>query len=133
MISRVSDLKYKIIQSYKKNIDAICFQIKDRNFYGFKNYFEKYKIDPDSKDTYGNSLLILAVQSNCFQIVNYLLNAGASVNMTNQNKNTPLHFALTFRNFEIADMLIRQGADENIQNKYGITPWMCLDNRLSIL
>ena len=30
-------------------------------------------------------------------------------------------------------MLIRQGADENIQNKYGITPWMCLDNRLSIM
>jgi hypothetical protein len=133
MISRVSDLKYKIIQSLNKNIDTLFFHIKDRNFPGFKSSFEKCKINPDSKDKDGNSLLICAVQSNCFQIVNYLLNAGASVNITNNNKNTPLHFALTFRNFEIADMLIRQGADENIQNKYGITPWMCLDNRLSIM
>jgi hypothetical protein len=133
MISRVTDLKYKIVQSLTKKLDTLFFYIKDRNFPSFKNTFDKYKIDPDSKDQFGDSLLILAVKSNCFQIANYLINAGASVNLTNKNSNSPLHFALTFRNFEIADMLIKSGADENIQNKFGITPWMCLDNRLSIM
>ena len=126
MISRVTDLKYKIVQSLTKKLDTLFFYIKDRNFPSFK-------IDPDSKDQFGDSLLILAVKSNCFQIANYLINAGASVNLTNKNSNSPLHFALTFRNFEIADMLIKSGADENIQNKFGVTPWMCLDNRLSIM
>ena len=133
MISRVTDLKYKIVQSLTKKLDTLFFYIKDRNFPSFKNTFDKYKIDPDSKDQNGDSLLILAVKSNCFQIANYLINAGASVNLTNKNSNSPLHFALTFRNFEIADMLIKSGADENIQNKFGVTPWMCLDNRLSIM
>ena len=133
MLSRVDDLKHKIIQSLNKTNDSIFFYIKDRNFPGFKNFFEKFKINPDLTDKNGNSLLILAVKSNCFQIVNYLINKGSSVNFQNKNNNTPLHFALTLRNFEIADMLIKQGADEQIPNKLGILPWQCLDNGLSIM
>ena len=133
MLSRVDDLKHQIIQSLNKTNDSIFFYIKDRNFPDFKNFFEKFKINPDLTDKNGNSLLILAVKSNCFQIVNYLINKGSSVNFQNKNNNTPLHFALTLRNFEIADMLIKQGADEQIPNKLGILPWQCLDNGLSIM
>ena len=56
MISRVTDLKYKIVQSLTKKLDTLFFYIKDRNFPSFKNTFDKYKIDPDSKDQYGDSL-----------------------------------------------------------------------------
>jgi ankyrin repeat protein len=61
-----------------------------------------------------------------------LLNVGATVNTENNNNNTPLHFALSFHNYEIADMLIQRGADEKVLNRYGLTPWQCLDNGTSI-
>ena len=133
MISKANELKYQIFQSLKTHIDEIIFYIKDRNYPGFIQTFEKYKISPDSKDINGDSLLSIAVQSNSFQIVNYLLNAGATPNTKNKNNNTPLHFALTFHNYEIADMLIQRGADEKAINKLGITPWQCVDNGNSII
>ena len=133
MISKANELKHQIIKSLNSYRDEIIFYIKDRNYPGFISTFEKYKVDPDIRDSEGNSLLSLAVQSNSFQIVNYLLNAGATPNIGNNNNNTPLHFALTFHNYEIADMLIQRGADEKATNKMGITPWQCLNSGLSII
>ena len=127
-----NDLNNKMIKSIN-NMDLLFFHIKNKNFYGFKKVFEKNKINPDLCDYNGNSLLILSIKNNCFQIANYLLNIGASINLPNRNNNTPLHFAFSLRNFEIADMLIRQGANETIKNKFGILPWDCLDNKLSII
>ena len=75
----------------------------------------------------------MAVQSNSFLIVNYLLNIGADVNSQNLNYNSPLHYALSFHNFDIADMLINRGADEGLKNIIGMTPWQCLDSGLSII
>ena len=132
MISRVTDLKMKMIENLESS-ETLFFHIKDRNYPLFKSIFEKFKMNPDLTDNDGNSLLSLAVQSNSFQIVNYLINAGASVNTQNKSNNTPLHFALSFHNFEIADMLIKSGANEKIQNKSGMTPWECLDVGVSII
>ena len=132
MISRVTDLKMKMIENLEIT-ETLFFHIKDRNYPIFKSIFEKYTINPDTFDKEGNSLLSLAVQSNSFLIVNYLINCGASVNTQNKNNNTPLHFALSFRNFEIADMLIKSGADEKVKNKSGMTPWQCLDTGISII
>ena len=132
MISRVTDLKMKMIENLEIT-ETLFFHIKDRNYPIFKSVFEKYKINPDTFDKDGNSLLSLAVQSNTFLIVNYLINHGASVNTQNKNNNTPLHFALSFHNFEIADMLIKSGADEKVKNKSGMTPWQCLDTGISII
>ena len=133
MILEVNELKQKILESLNNQYDKIIFYVKDKNYSRFKDIYEKYKIDPEIKDKDGNSLLNLAVQSNCFQIVNYLLNVGANPNCNNRNNNTPLHFALTFHNFEIADMLIKRGADEKAINAMGFSPWQCLDNAISII
>ena len=132
MIYRVNQLKSEKINSLE-NIEKCFFYVKDRNFQGFKMIFESEKLHPDICDENGNSLLCLAVQGNCFQIVDYLLNLGANPNIKNYNYNTPLHYALTFHNFEIADMLIQRGADEKAQNKRGETPWQCLDSGNSII
>ena len=132
MIYRVNQLKSEKINSLE-NIEKCFFYVKDRNFQGFKMIFESEKLHPDICDENGNSLLCLAVQANCFQIVDYLLNLGANPNIKNYNYNTPLHYALTFHNFEIADMLIQRGADEKAQNKRGETPWQCLDSGNSII
>jgi hypothetical protein len=132
MIYRVNQLKSEKINSLE-NIEKCFFYVKDRNFQGFKMIFESEKLHPDICDENGNSLLCLAVQGNCFQIVDYLLNIGANPNIKNYNYNTPLHYALTFHNFEIADMLIQRGADEKALNKRGETPWQCLDSGNSII
>ena len=132
MIYRVNQLKSEKINSLE-NIEKCFFYVKDRNFQGFKMVFESEKLHPDICDENGNSLLCLAVQGNCFQIVDYLLNLGANPNLKNYNYNTPLHYALTFHNFEIADMLIQRGADEKALNKRGETPWQCLDSGNSII
>ena len=132
MISKVSYLKMKMLQNLELS-ETLFFHIKDRNYPLFKSIFEKYKMNPDLTDNDGNSLLSLAVQSNSFQIVNYLLNVGATPNTKNNKYNTPLHYALTFHNYEMADMLIRRGADEKVVNKMGTTPWQCLDMGVSIV
>ncbi len=129
----ILDLKKQIFQNLKNHLEEVIFYIKDRNYPNFVQTFEKYKINPDSKDINDDCLLILAVKSNSFQIVNYLLNVGANPNCNNRNNNTPLHFALTFHNFEIADMLIKRGADEKAINAMGFSPWQCLDNAISII
>ncbi len=133
MITKANHLKYKLLQSLKSHVDEIIFYIKDRNYPGFVQTFEKYKVSPDTKNYEGESLLSLAVQSNSFQIVNYLLNVGATPNTKNKLYNTPLHYALSFHNFEIADMLIQRGADENVRNIRGFSPWQCLDSTISIV
>ena len=84
MINRVTDLKMKMIKNLELS-ETVFFHIKDRNYPLFKSIFEKYKINPDLTDKDGNSLLSLAVQSNSFQIVNYLINSGASVNSQNKS------------------------------------------------
>ena len=132
MVFKVNEYKNCIINSLKAAEKAI-FYIKDRNFPFFKKIFEEKNLNPDIRDDNGNPLLILAVQSNSFQTVNYLLNKGANPNVQNYNLNTPLHYALTFHNFEIADMLIQTGANEKIKNKMGNTPWECLNSGASIV
>ncbi len=133
MILEVNELKHKIIESLSSQYDKIIFYVKDKNFPKFKDIYEKYKINPEIKDQDGNTLLNLAVQSNSFQIVNFLLNVGANPNTQNNKYNTPLHYALTFHNYEMADMLIRRGADEKVVNNMGTTPWQCLDMGISIV
>ena len=132
MVYKVNEYKNYIISSLKA-VERAIFYIKDRNFPFFKKIFEEKNLSPDIRDDNGNPLLILAVQSNSFQTVNYLLNKGANPNIQNLNLNTPLHYALTFHNFEIADMLIQTGANEKIKNKMGNTPWECLNSGASIV
>ena len=132
MVYKVNEYKNYIISSLKA-VERAIFYVKDRNFPFFKKIFEEKNLSPDIRDDNGNPLLILAVQSNSFQTVNYLLNKGANPNIQNLNLNTPLHYALTFHNFEIADMLIQTGANEKIKNKMGNTPWECLNSGASIV
>ena len=50
-------------------------------------------INPDSKDKYGNTLLIISAQNNNKRILKICLRYGAQINMQNLMGNTALHFA----------------------------------------
>lgn len=82
-INKAIEVKHTMLHALHSHYDTILFHIKDHNFIKFKEVFEHYKIDKETKDNYGNSMLNLAVQSNSIQIANYLLDEGADPNSKN--------------------------------------------------
>jgi ankyrin repeat protein len=60
-----------------------------------------------------------AVEENNLKIVTILLNAGADVNLLDEDGNTPLMMLNDETNSEIIKLLVNHGTDPNIQNKDG--------------
>jgi hypothetical protein len=56
------------------------------------------------------------------QLVHYLMQAGAVVNVKDNNECTPLHWAAFLNNYEAVKILLAAGADKNAQDKEGKTP-----------
>jgi hypothetical protein len=83
MVFRTHEIKSYLLNNNTKPEDSLFFYIKDNNFHKFKEIFERYKLSPEIIDSKGNTLLSLAVQCNCYSIVDYLLNKGAMVNVQN--------------------------------------------------
>jgi hypothetical protein len=80
---RTIEIKSQIESQLNNEIEKLIYCIKDLNFPQFKIIFEQYALSPNIQDKNGNTLLSLAVQSNSFQIANYLLNVGADPNISN--------------------------------------------------
>jgi ankyrin repeat protein len=126
VIYRTHEIKSEIIKSCSNIFSVLTFHIQDKNLHKFKEAFEKLDIDIDSKDMDEDSLLIIAVKSNCYEIVEYLLNNQADVNIQDRNLDSPLHHALKNKYFTIANLLISKKADEFLSNSKNLTPWQCL-------
>ena len=71
---------------------------------------------------HGNTPLHYAVEIGNLEIVEYLLDSGAEVDIKNNHLNTPLHLAASRGLIQISKLLIAKGADINAQNKDGRTP-----------
>lgn len=54
-------------------------------------------------------------------IIDYLVNNGANVNIKNNKNKTALMYASTYDNFNIVNYLLKHGADPNIKDNYGYT------------
>ena len=68
--------------------------------------------------------LILAASLGYNQICKILLDAGAFIDATNLDSNTPLHLAVQYP--DVVETLIENGADINALNDDGYTPMMLL-------
>lgn len=82
-INKTIELKNTMLRALKSRIETILFHIKDHNYIRFKDSYEQFKINKETKDRDGNSMLSLAVQSNSLQIVSYLLGEGVDPNTQN--------------------------------------------------
>jgi ankyrin repeat protein len=71
----------------------------------------------DAKE--GRTLLHVAAERGCREVVEVLIAKGVDVNAKTQLGLTPLHMAALP---EIAEMLIARGAEVNAMNAYGLTP-----------
>ena len=69
----------------------------------------------------GSTPLIAAVSFNKTAIAKALIDAGADLNLKNNDGSTALHSAAFFGHIEIVQMLIDAKADKTLKNNYGAT------------
>lgn len=81
------------------------------------------KANVDIATVEGETPLFLAVKNNCLDLVNKLINEGATVDLDHAiTLSTPLHVAAAFASLDVIKLLIEKGAQVNKQNVYGKTP-----------
>jgi hypothetical protein len=71
--------------------------------------------DPDQRENFGWTPLMIACANQHLHIVRHLLQEGASPNHANTLGRTPLMFAARYGNMEIVNALLEAGADVNLQ------------------
>lgn len=75
--------------------------------------------DPSS----GRTLLHLAASTGRVAAIESLIKAGANINATDNDLNTPLHLAVLHSHLDVVESLIKAGADVNAVNKDLNTPF----------
>jgi uncharacterized protein len=79
----------------------------------------------------GGEALRVAMREENHVLVNFLLEAGADVNVSNEQGSTPLHYAAFLGEIEFARLFLEAGAKLDIRNSDGKTPaeWAALHGR----
>ena len=70
----------------------------------------------------GYAALHLASADNKIGAMNFLIEKGATINITDQTKRTPLHYAADRGHMEATELLIKNKADVNAVDALGLTP-----------
>ena len=76
--------------------------------------------DVETRDAFGNSLLLVAAQNNLRRMAKLLLEQGADVHGRNGKGNTCLHFAYAYQFPKMITLLKAAGADESVTNRMGL-------------
>ena len=79
-------------------------------------------VDPNSKDKYGNTIVIIGAQNGNKQIVKLALRFGGHINMTNAAGNTALHYCSEYGYVDLGAYLMSKGANQDIINIKGFKP-----------
>ena len=83
----------------------------------------KRGIDPDCRDRFDNTPLIVACQNGAGRIAKLCLRHGADVNAVNRKRNSALHFCVQYGFHAMADWLLENGADRDLVNDEGQTAY----------
>ena len=105
--------KHKVFHAIERNQPQVVEEFISRNMMSLNT----------CTDPLGNSLLNVAVQCGCEEIVDALIKNGAYINTQNHQLNTPLHYAISYNFTKLVDLLMESGADETIKNLKRHTPW----------
>ncbi|OLY85569.1 Ankyrin repeat-containing protein [Smittium mucronatum] len=97
--------------------ENIWLAISESDIGRVKEFVDNKTFSVDSQDDYGYSPLHAAASWKNPEIVEYLLEKGANVAITDNDGDTPLH---TCEDIECALLLLKAGADPKVQNKSGI-------------
>ena len=89
-----------------------------------KEYYEKNKNSVNQYSIDGFTALGLACFFGHFDIIKFLIELGADLNIPSNNdfNVTPLHSACATSNFKIAELLMKNGANVNAEQQGNVTP-----------
>ena len=92
------------------------------------------EFDVDIRDSFGNTVLIVAAQNNRKRVTKMCVKAGVPLDAKNKQGNTALHYCYGYGYFELGEYLINKGANENVVNAAGETPidGLSVDQRRSL-
>lgn len=76
--------------------------------------------DMNLQNIYGNTVLHIAAYSNNYSAIKSFLQRGINPNVTNNEGETPIMFAILHKSIQIVELLIQYGADLTIQDKNGM-------------
>ena len=79
-------------------------------------------VDPDVRDRFGNTPLIVAAQNNRKRISKMCVKAGVPLSAVNNMGNSALHYCYSYGYFELGEYLVSKGADPRVRNAEGKTP-----------
>lgn len=114
----------------EKTQEDVYQACKNGNFEAVRSFVDQYPQMIDAKrmdrqcdyDFFEATLLYIACENNNIEIVRYLLNKGAGVDIQNGAGKTPLYIASLHRYNGIVSLLLNKNADVNIADNYGVTP-----------
>jgi len=116
---------FLITKLLEKDETVLLKLILKKNLEGVKNLFKENKdINLNQKDTYKQTVLIIAIRLGCTEIVRLLLKNGANPNKKDGIKMTALITAINYKRFEEVNLLVEYGANINEKNNNGDTALM---------
>ena len=79
-------------------------------------------MDINEKNEHGYTALHYAAMNNCLEVVKFLIENGANINLCNKKGQSPLEIAYLYKCGDIVTYLLEKGAngkieDENIRNE----------------
>lgn len=77
--------------------------------------------DVDTRDSFGNTVLIVAAQNNRKRVTKMCVKAGVPLDAQNKQGNTALHYCYGYGYFELGEYLINKGANPDAVNNAGET------------
>ena len=104
----------------KDEVASILSKIRHRRYLAVIEILDVGGIDVETRDEFGNTLLMLAAQTGSKRMCKILLRNGASLLAQNWRGQTALHFCYAFRYNELGDYLKSKGADDSVLNHYGL-------------
>ena len=116
----------KSISNIHHELYRILCELDSNEFIKFYNN-NKTDIDINARFINGNTMLITATKLGVIDIVKFLIESGADVNIQNFYLNTALHYANAHKFYDIINLLVNNGANEKLKNKYGETAWECFN------
>ncbi len=108
----------KLIQERQNLIREIVYAVKNIKYLKKLELFLELGVSPNSKNLFGEPLLMIAAQKGNIPAMRLLIGYGANVNAKSRWEEIPLHFA---HNSEVVSLLIENGADIENGGTYGNT------------
>lgn len=117
----------ELLQSYPLAIDMpndAGYNALTLACYNSNNEVAKYIVEQtkniNANNGYGTALMAATVKGN-IELVEYLIQHNADMNISDANGKTALHYAVVFNSYEIVEFLIKAGAKFDLKDNRGNT------------